>query len=368
MSIAMANKRLWRILLPTSVLLLIFIYLELKFNSLASFYPLVRPTPDETGIETTTTSSSSSSSSLNFLPSDEAQSLCSVYSLAPYSDRTRPRKIYDLIPFNTELDWLDIRMNELAPEVDYFVIVEADQTFSGLPKPLLFKENFSRFSQFAPKIIYHALNLTDIHEGNAWAREVYTRNSLFLSVFPSLLPPAAPSFNDVILVSDTDEIPRPDTLVMLRNCDFPDRVTLRSRFYYYSFQWHHVGKDWHHPQATFYAGMNDTVLPESLRMGGGAFDIWNASWHCSSCFSTIGELVRKIESYSHKEHNKPQFREPGEVVRKVRNGLDLFDRESEVYEKVEAVDVPGYLREHRVRFPFLLDRDPENANFRDYVP
>ncbi|XHG03612.1 hypothetical protein AWENTII_006913 [Aspergillus wentii] len=258
-------------------------------------------------------------------------------------------------------------MNELNSQVDYFVVVEATETFTGNPKPLIFKENYSRFAQFADKIVYHALDLSHLRGKSTWEREAYSRNALFTSIFPSMFPPVAPSMYDVILVSDTDEIPRPETLTVLRNCEFPDRVTLRSRFFYYSFQWQHVGNDWHHPQATFYAGLNKTILPEDLRMHGGK-DIWNASWHCSSCFSTVAEMAKKIESFSHTEYNKPQFRDPQEIVRRVRNGLDLFDRESEKYEKVPASDVPGYLKLNKDRFPFLLDRDPEDGNFEDYHP
>lgn len=303
----------------------------------------------------------------DFLPENEARSLCAEHDLNLYANRSRHRKIYDLVPISTELDWLEIRMHELDSLVDYFVIVESTETFTGHPKPLFFKENYSNFSQFSHKILYHVVDLSHLKENSTWEREAYSRNALYTSIFPSLLPPAAPNTHDVILVSDADEIPRPETLSLLRNCDFPDRVTLRSRFYYYSFQWHHIGDDWHHPQATFYSGPNETILPEDLRMHGGT-DIWNASWHCSSCFSTVGEVVRKIKSFSHTEYDKPEFCEPREIVRRVRNGLDLFDRESEKYEKMAVTDVPSYLRKNEARFSFLLDRDPENANFVDYTP
>jgi beta-1,4-mannosyl-glycoprotein beta-1,4-N-acetylglucosaminyltransferase len=258
-------------------------------------------------------------------------------------------------------------MHELHSQIDYFVILESTETFTGNPKPLFFKENYSRFSQFLPKILYHALDLSHLKENSTWDREAYTRNALFTSIFPSLLPPAAPSINDVLLVSDADEIPRPETLTALRNCEFPDRVTLRSRFFYYSFQWQHLGDEWHHPQATFYAGLNETILPEDLRMGGGQ-DIWNAGWHCSSCFSTVAEMATKIESFSHTEYNQPEFREPREIVSRVRNGVDLFDRGGEIYERTVVMDVPKYLEENREKFAFMLDRDPEDGNFRDYTP
>lgn len=76
--------------------------------------------------------------------------------------------------------------------------------------------------------------------------------------------------------------------------------------------------------------------------------------------------MTKIRSFSHTEYNREDFKTPSEVVRRARNGLDLFDREGEEYVKVGTEDVPEYLKESEERFSFMLDRDPENANFRDY--
>jgi len=183
----------------------------------------------------------------------------------------------------------------------------------------------------------------------------------------------------VILVSDVDEIPRPATLKVLRNCDFPRRLTLRSVFYYYSFQWLHRGDEWEHPQATFFEGLTKTILPVNLRNGDGGLpilkqlekeDLWSAAWHCSSCFATLEEMVNKIMSFSHQGWNKPEFREPASLARRVRNGLDMFDREGQVYDRVDGnTDIPGYLKEigGQEKFSYMLNRDGDNAGFRDYT-
>jgi beta-1,4-mannosyl-glycoprotein beta-1,4-N-acetylglucosaminyltransferase len=180
-------------------------------------------------------------------------------------------------------------------------------------------------------------------------------------------------------VSDLDEIPRPATLTLLRNCEFPRRLTLRSKFYYYGFQWLHRGEEWAHPQATTYRGPDDTVLPQELRAGSHGInrlkhmdergDLWNAAWHCSSCFSTVEELLTKMSSFSHVELNTDKFREESAIVDRVRHGKDLWDRFGQWYERVDDnPDVPRYIKENSEKFGYMLDRDGANAGFVDYVP
>jgi len=302
----------------------------------------------------------------SFLPLDQAEELCAGQNFTVFPQRDHHRKVFDLFLMGSELDWLEIRLNELHRQVDYFVIVESAHTFTDNAKPLYFKENFGRFAKFAPQIIYRVVDFAGMENGSSWDREAYQRNSLFDAVFPSLVGPQAPRLGDVILVSDLDEIPRPSTLTLLRNCDYPERVTLRSRFFYYSFQWEHSGGDWWHPQATFYQGKG-TIRPEDLRMGDSEADIFNSSWHCSSCFETVAQMANKITSFSHTEYDQPEFKDPAQIVRRVRNGLDLFDREDEKYDKVDStVDLPMYLKANEERFSFMIDRDPLNANFKDY--
>lgn len=55
-------------------------------------------------------------------------------------------------------------------------------------------------------------------------------------------------------------------------------------------------------------------------------------------------------------------------MQKVRRGEDLFEREKEMYDRIDGnPDVPAYLQteENRKKFAYMLDRDPQNANFQD---
>lgn len=320
-----------------------------------------------------------------------AQALCQqhgwhVFDRAPAlkhgAGRTK-RKVYDLFTINTELDWLEIRLNATYDFVDYFVIVEGARTFTGIDKPLYLKDNWAKLAPYHDKIIYHELEYPpDFHPTLAWDYEGLQRNALFTQVFPRLKGPQAPLRGDVLIVADVDEIPRPETLIVLRACEFPSRLTLRSRFYYYSFEFLHRGIEWSHPQATTYRGHDGTILPDDLRNGDGLRqwgivapllrwfekgDLWNAAWHCSSCFATIAELQTKLESFSHMSLNKPEYRNPDRIVDRVRNGKDLWDRPGEMYDFVENNDdIPPPLKMNRDRWTYLVDRQGDSAGFVDY--
>jgi hypothetical protein len=62
---------------------------------------------------------------------------------------TLPAKPYHLILLSTELDHLGIRLNTLAPHIDYLVILESPTTFTGRLKPLPLQANYNS-SRFAP--------------------------------------------------------------------------------------------------------------------------------------------------------------------------------------------------------------------------
>ncbi|KAF7885843.1 uncharacterized protein EAF02_004352 [Botrytis sinoallii] len=327
----------------------------------------------------------------NFLPASTSDQICASHSLTSYPNRSQKRKIYDLFMVNSELDWLEIRLNEMNTEVDYFVILEAPTTFTGLAKNMTFQEHRAKFSAFEDKIIYHVL--TDApppvsnttlpgskeYEANAWIQEKFQRDAMFTQVFPKLVGEQKPNEGDVILVSDIDEVIRPASLQVLRNCVFPVILTLRSQFYYYSFQFRHRGEQWAHPQATFYRGLENTIKPHSLRSRHGGHvqvderdsksigNLWNAAWHCSSCFSTLKEMRRKMESFSHTNLNKQEFRMTDRIVDRVGRGKDLWDRFGQWYKRIDNNnDIPSYIKDHRSKFGYMVDRDGEGAGFVDY--
>ncbi|KZL81899.1 glycosyltransferase family 17, partial [Colletotrichum incanum] len=302
------------------------------------------------------------------LPPEKASEYCDHYRLKPANyDLVRKRKVFDLLLINTEVEMLEIRMGQMAPYVDYFVILESDKTFTDHPKPLYIKENWNIFKPWHNKMILRTMDLEALKDDSTWDREAKSRNAMYEQVIPTLVGEQAAAIDDVLIVSDVDEIPKPEILRALRNCNIPPRVTIHSKIYYYSYQWL-ARNDWAHPQATVYRGAN-TVLPDDLRKNADDHHFNHGGWHCSYCFSTVEEMAQKINSFSHAELNKPEFKDPDWVVDVARRGLDIFGRGESNFDRIETNhDVPDYVKHNSYKFRFLLDRDPPNGNFRDYTP
>ena len=119
------------------------------------------------------------------------------------------RKIYDCFTFFNELDLLELRLTECYDSADHFVIAEANVTHTGVPKRYNLEDNWDRFKAFHDKIIY--IKVDDMPTGdNAWTRENYQRNALARGIVDA-------DENDVLVITDCDELIRPRTLNILRN-------------------------------------------------------------------------------------------------------------------------------------------------------
>jgi hypothetical protein len=68
-------------------------------------------------------------------------------------------KTWDCCNFLNENDLLEIRVNQHWDHVDHFIILEAGQTHTGMPKPFLFDKQ--RFEKYSSKIIYETIDTVD---------------------------------------------------------------------------------------------------------------------------------------------------------------------------------------------------------------
>ena len=116
--------------------------------------------------------------------------------------------IVDCFSFFNELELLEIRLNVLDPYVDKFVLVEAAKTQTLRDKPFVFEENKEKFNKFLSKIIHVKLEKEECPSGDFrqvsddWGMENFQRNGAIKGVESLDL-----ESNDIILISDLDEIP-----------------------------------------------------------------------------------------------------------------------------------------------------------------
>ena len=79
-------------------------------------------------------------------------------------------RVFDCFTFFNELDVLEIRLAELDPLVDHFVIVEATRTFTAKPKPLYFADNRKRYDRYAHKIIHVVVDDLPLDAPTHWVQ------------------------------------------------------------------------------------------------------------------------------------------------------------------------------------------------------
>jgi len=118
-------------------------------------------------------------------------------------------KIYDCFTFFNELEVLTIRLEELWDTVDYFVLAESTLSHSGNPKELHFDNNKDKFEKYMSKI-RHIIVDDMPNTPDSWVRERFQRKAIERGLYD--MEP-----EDIVIVSDMDEIPRAEAVQMVRD-------------------------------------------------------------------------------------------------------------------------------------------------------
>lgn len=230
-------------------------------------------------------------------------SFCSLYSIQIQCDYLEEPEIYDCFLFYNELDILEIRLNELYEYVDYFVIVEAVETFRGNPKKLYFEEYKDLFSSFLDMII-HVIVDEHFETADPWEREEFQRNQIMQGL-------AKCKSNDIVLISDVDEIIRPSVLLQVKNRIYtePD-YTLSFVQNMYRYYLNRLDPNiWFGTIATFYLHLKK-FTPEYFRRNRFFFNnVPNGGWHFT-WMGGIERIMKKISSDSHTENDSSEARNP----------------------------------------------------------
>ena len=238
------------------------------------------------------------------------------------------KKIIDCFIFYNELNLLNYRFNLLNDTVDYFVLVESTKTFTGKIKPLFYNENKDQFSKFNDKIIhiivddmpFDELNLNK-NNGEQWENEKHQRICINRGIKQLGL-----NFNDIIIISDVDEIPNPQILQQISSSKNNIEVSiLQMDFYYYNLNSKRDEK-WNWVKICSYKYFLKNKDCQYIR---GIFNCSicaNAGWHLSY-FGDANFIKNKIQNYSHQELNTEYFTNCEIIQSKIDNCMDLFERD-----------------------------------------
>jgi beta-1,4-mannosyl-glycoprotein beta-1,4-N-acetylglucosaminyltransferase len=264
-------------------------------------------------------------------------------------------KVYDCCIVNDEIDMLELRMNILAPVVDYFVVVEAGVTHSGLPKghPVGDALQTPRFASFADKVIY---SFAETLEGaNAWERE-HNQRGLIGDALRYFAQP-----DDWVIVGDCDEIAHPESIRFYAHQNEFQRVQLELDFYYYNFS-HRVQEGWAIGMCQWgfeqYANKIRTCDfggARTVRVGGGG-------WHFSY-FGDAAAIMRKAKAFMHADWVDTYQLTEAKVQAALDAGVDLWGRTLQIDRVPVSDTLPGYVLGHRGKYERLgwLERQDEKT-------
>jgi beta-1,4-mannosyl-glycoprotein beta-1,4-N-acetylglucosaminyltransferase len=228
--------------------------------------------------------------------------------------------VYSCSLFFNEFDLLELKLETLWNVVDCFIISESPKTHSGKDKLLNLIRNQSRFGKYWSKLkIYGILDTPDnfdnlqedpnrdelynlvIRKVNSqkhrhcnlphYGRDCFEKESLIRWI-------KTPKPNDIILLSDLDEIARPEKVKeVLDNFD-PNQIYFLHHIPYYYYMNIRKEEDSFGTIVLSY----ENFLKQSfsaMREEKQGIQIQNAGWH----FTYMGDVRTKLESFSHQEFN-----------------------------------------------------------------
>lgn len=295
----------------------------------------------------------------------EMQGHCEAFSVLETSVK---KMVYDCIPFFNELDILKLRLHILNPIVDKFVIEEATVTFSGEPKELCFEKNKAMFQEFLPKIQYIVVDNSPV-DTTTHLRDKFQKNALIQGLGEA-------GENDVIILSDVDEIPNPETLKRVIAEFDADKVYHFAQRMFYCFlnmeemsgnllsitgEFPGIGRRmWLGTKVFGKRSIPENgiiELREASVTAPGAVRVADGGWHFgymgSSRETDVSKRIgTKVVAAAHQEYNDQDLLR--EASDRLILGQDIFGREA----RFERVDIDGsypeYLLAHLDEYSYLI--------------
>ena len=197
-------------------------------------------------------------------------------------------KIWDTFLFYNELDMLECRLTELEDTPIYkHLLVETNLTFQGDPKPMYYLENKERFAKWEDRIL--RVSADNLSGKDPWEREIISREVIGIGLQQAGVEP-----DDIIMLSDVDEIPRPEHV----NEHMYNGVAYEMRQHMFSANWLHP-EPWYGTVVQRYEQIDGFQNLHNMR-GSWWPKVRDGGWHLT--YLGGPDAVRsKVAAYSHAE-------------------------------------------------------------------
>ena len=228
------------------------------------------------------------------------------------------KKIIDCFLFYNETKMLEFRLKEHYDYVDQFVIIESNKSFTNKSKEYFFQEHIYKFREYIDKIIYIKLDDSTPYS-SAWDAEEFQRNCISKGLDKLNLHD-----DDIVLISDVDEILNVDIIPDLKLMDNLKLHSLEYDMYYYNMECYKKEARWRFPKVISYSNFKLNPNSHKLRLENTNFTK-KAGWHFSY-FGDPKSISDKISNFSHQEYNIPSINNVELIKKKISEKQDLFGR------------------------------------------
>jgi beta-1,4-mannosyl-glycoprotein beta-1,4-N-acetylglucosaminyltransferase len=287
------------------------------------------------------------------------------------------------------MDLLEIRLELLYEHVDYFVISESNRTHSNELKELFFMNNKNKFEKYLDKIIhiyedipediysYHLKEPTSDYnlqynkiieifkleeEGGlksypTFARDYIQREFIKLGLISC-------DDEDIILVSDCDEIPNPSAIDKIKQEGLINHCLMMDCHNFYINNICHT--NWYGNYSILYSETKNNSLTHIRNLRYNFDKMFDSGWHLSS-MGGIERVKTKIKSFSHQEFNSSGYLD--DVENNILMNRDLYGRRNDTYrdnlqvfyfENMKNIDFETYTYPKKIidlvktKFPYLI--------------
>jgi len=260
--------------------------------------------------------------------------------------------IIDIMTYNGETAVLKLHLNILDKYVDKFIIVEANKTFTGQPKPLYFFRDQRYFKPWWKKIEYYVVNQWDDPKlwdmalkspnttgADHWKREFYIKENI-----QKALTHYKVQDDDTLFIGDVDEIIDPEAHF---ESNSPTKAKLRVYAYYLN---NLSNEEFYGTLITEYGDIKGKCLNE-IRSDKRLYSKGQPlGWHFTSQ-GGVKEVERKLnDSYTAESYNTYEVQTL--LSERHKQGIDYLGRDFTF--KVDESNWPQYLKENKNSFKSLL--------------